>query len=132
MPIDLYVSRDGLKDSRRAALAHDLTEALLRWTDAAENDFLRSNISVFVHELPSECVYAGGQAANVARVNVKVPPIALTTQKRRAGFTADATALVRASAADQPFERVWVFISHAVEGGWGIDGVALTSDDMDA
>ncbi len=131
MPIDVFVSRDALQESAVPSLARDLTESLLRWTDASDDEFIRSNVSVFIHEHGENHVFAGGVPARVARIDVKVPTVALTTQERRSGFTADATRLVRTAARPETrFEHVWVFVMNAVEGGWGIDGKALTSEDM--
>lgn len=129
MPIDIFVPKNALDRAKLTTLATNVTETLLQWTDATQNAFLRSNVSVFVHELPASDVFAGGKSAAVARVDVKVPTVALTTQERRDGFTADVTKSVR-DAAVAPLDHVWVFISNAVEGGWGIDGKAFTSEDM--
>jgi phenylpyruvate tautomerase PptA (4-oxalocrotonate tautomerase family) len=132
VPIDVFVAKDSLAAGNEATITTELTESLLRWTDASENSFIRANVGVYIHELPPRVINAGAQPANVARVDVKVPAIALTTQDRRQGFTADATSIIRRAARpEHPFERVWVIVSHAVEGGWGIDGHALTSEDME-
>lgn len=131
MPIDVFVPRESLDADKTNQLANELTESLLRWTDASDDEFIRSNVSVFVHELPEMHVFAGGKPARVARVDVKVPTVALTTQERKAGFTQDATAsLRRAANPRRSFDHVWVFVANAVEGGWGIDGRALTSEDL--
>ena len=129
MPIDVFVPGGVLEPNTVAALGSDLTETLLRWTDATENEFFRSNVSVVFHELPQERVFAGGTPATVARVDVKVPSVALSTQERRSGFTADATELLRKASAHR-FAHVWVFIANAIDGGWGIDGKALTNEDL--
>jgi phenylpyruvate tautomerase PptA (4-oxalocrotonate tautomerase family) len=132
MPIDLVVPRDSLAEGSRATLAGELTESLLEWTDATEVSFIRANVGVYIHELPANAVNAGGNPANVARIDVKVPTIALSTQERRQGFTQAATAIIRnAASPGRAFERVWVIISHATEGGWGIDGRALTTEDLE-
>jgi len=129
MPLDLYVPKDSLARDKRATLASDLTESLLKWTDASDDDTIRANVSVWLHELPADGVNAGGHPAHVARLDIKVPTVALSTQERRQGVIADATAIVQ-RAATAPFERVWVIVSHAIDGGWGIDGRAFSEDDF--
>ena len=129
MPLDLYVPKGSLAPEKRATLASALTESLLKWTDASDDDAIRANVSVWVHELPADAVNAGGGPAKVARLDIKVPTVALTTQERRQGVIADATTIVQQAAA-VPFERVWVIVSHAIDGGWGIDGRAFSEDDF--
>jgi phenylpyruvate tautomerase PptA (4-oxalocrotonate tautomerase family) len=129
MPLDLYVPKGSLARDKRATLASELTENLLKWTDASDDDAIRANVSVWVHELPSDAVNAGGHPANVARLDIKVPTVALTTRERRQGVIADATAIVQ-RAATAPFEHVWVIVSHAIDGGWGVDGRAFSEDDF--
>jgi phenylpyruvate tautomerase PptA (4-oxalocrotonate tautomerase family) len=129
MPLDLYVPKGSLAPEKRATLASALTESLLKWTDASDDDAIRANVSVWVHELPADAVNAGGRPAKVARLDIKVPTVALTTQERRQGVIADASTIVQQAAA-VPFERVWVIVSHAIDGGWGIDGRAFSEDDF--
>jgi phenylpyruvate tautomerase PptA (4-oxalocrotonate tautomerase family) len=70
-------------------------------------------------------VHCRGQARRHRIVELKVPSFALATPEQKQGFIADATdAVERASQGRLPRERIWVNMTYAVDGLWGIKGEA--------
>ena len=130
--IDVYVVDETFEQAQAGELLARLTEALLRWTDAAEIPLARDNAGAFLHRLPSTSVMAGGRPAKVARIDVRLPEVVLSTIERRAGFIRDANEIVQGlSGADGDRIRTWVTVSNTVDGGWGMNGHALTNADLD-
>jgi phenylpyruvate tautomerase PptA (4-oxalocrotonate tautomerase family) len=130
--IDVYVPEHALTAESAANVLKELTDALLKWTDASEVPIARDNTMAYLHAMPSAHVTAGGKPATFVRVEVKVPEVVLSTIERRRGFIADATAIVSALSLDGHVpERTWVTISNTVDGGWGLGGHGLTNAELD-
>lgn len=66
--------------------------------------------------------------ASVVFIEWKMPSITFTDRAVQTGYIAEATDLAyEAAGGRQPKERIWCNIVHAVDGGWGIAGEALTN-----
>jgi hypothetical protein len=67
----------------------------------------------------------------VAFIEWKVPSFAFATREIQQGYIAEATQLMlEYSQGRLPKERIWVNVTHAVDGAWGIAGEALTNADL--
>jgi hypothetical protein len=132
MAIDIFASAGVFApraehDAMRAVFA-----ALLAAVDATDGDEIASGIGTMLHVVPAEHAMVGGRVAACVRIDVIVPGIALASFRRRRRFIRDTTAAVVAHARDATIEeRVTIRILHAVDGGWGSGGVALTNDVLD-
>jgi phenylpyruvate tautomerase PptA (4-oxalocrotonate tautomerase family) len=130
--IDVYVPEGTFASANVAGVLKQLTDALLKWTDASEVPIARDNTMAHFHALPSACVTAAGKPAMFVRVDVKVPEVVLSTIERRRGFVADATDIVTAlSVEGHDSQRTWVTISNTADGGWGLGGHGLTNAELD-
>ena len=130
--IDVYIPEGTFAAEHTASVLKQLTDALLKWTDAAEIPIARDNTMAYFHVLPPAHITAGGRPATFVRVDVKVPEVVLSTIERRQGFIADATDIVSAlSVEGHTPERTWVTISNTADGGWGLGGHGLTNAELD-
>lgn len=72
--------------------------------------------------------YSGSKEASVAFVEWKVPAFAFSSRDIQVGYIEEATNIIHSmSGEQQPKNRIWVNVAHAVDGAWGIGGVALTN-----
>jgi phenylpyruvate tautomerase PptA (4-oxalocrotonate tautomerase family) len=123
MPITVTAPRGVLTPEGEREVLPRLTTALAEATDAAGDDALIATIGGTVHVLPERDVYAGGKPAPVVFVELKLPPVALSTVERRSRFITAATRIVAdLTVEDHDDQRTWVNILHAPEGAWGIGG----------
>lgn len=130
--IDVYIPEGTFPIEHCGKVLNQLTDALLKWTDASEIPIARDNTMAYLHTLPPAHVTAGGAPASFVRVDVKVPEVVLSTIERRRGFIADATEIVSALSIDgHDSQRTWVTISNTVDGGWGLGGHGLTNAELD-
>jgi phenylpyruvate tautomerase PptA (4-oxalocrotonate tautomerase family) len=130
--IDVYVPEGTFPVEHAGKVLKQLTEALLKWTDASEIPIARDNTMAYLHTLPAAHVTAGGKPAIFVRIDVKVPEVVLSTIERRRGFIADATDIVNALSVDgHDSQRTWVTISNTADGGWGLGGHGLTNAELD-
>jgi hypothetical protein len=76
-------------------------------------------------------IFSGMAESEVAFVEWKVPSFAFATRKIQQGYIAEATQIVQDfSQGGLPKERIWINVTHAVDGAWGIAGQALTNADL--
>lgn len=131
MPITLTVPEGLLSAEAEATAFAGLTDALLTVAGLHGNGFMTPNVVGSINVLPQRHLFAGGEAAPVAFVELKLPGIALATAEARQAFIARATDVVaRAAGGRLPRERIWVNIVYAEDGAWGIAGQAYTNDDL--
>jgi phenylpyruvate tautomerase PptA (4-oxalocrotonate tautomerase family) len=132
--IDVYVPADLLAEGDAAQLATDLTWAVLRAEGvAAPGAFHLDNTAAFVHRLPAGAVATGSAtSARAVRVQIVTPPAALSRDGQRQ-LTEEATELIGGAViADQRPVKIWVILTEAAEGGWGIDGTAYGEEEFAA
>jgi phenylpyruvate tautomerase PptA (4-oxalocrotonate tautomerase family) len=124
--IDLYSPAGLLPTATTPALLAQITRAVLRAEGAPERSPYLENTAAFLHELPPAAVATAARGnAPVVRVDVRTPPATLTRQAQQS-LVAEVTRLVADAAADPDMTgRVWVVLSEAAEGGWGVAGRAM-------
>ncbi|GAA4388868.1 hypothetical protein [Tsukamurella soli] len=125
--IDIYAPTSTFADTR--ALAQAAAATLMRIEQVPDIPMFRDNTAAFVHELPADAVSTvSGESANI-RVQVLTNAGALDRDKQLATVE-QLTALVTAAAAAGWGGRVWVLLTEAVPGGWGLAGHANTNDEL--
>jgi len=78
--------------------------------------------------LPADRSFSGFKAVPVAMIEWKLPSFAFTDRAIQVSYIKEATDIVHeASGGKQPKEHIWVNVTHAVDGGWGIAGNAMTN-----
>ena len=131
MPITLYASEGVLNETAEREVFAELTDIFLKHHNLNGNTFLIPNVIGEISVIPCGKSFAGGQPADIAIVELKVPSFALGTAEQKQGFIADATdAVVRASEGRIARDHIWVNMVYAVDGLWGIEGQAFSNDQL--
>jgi phenylpyruvate tautomerase PptA (4-oxalocrotonate tautomerase family) len=132
--IDVYAPADLFPADADERLGTELTNAVLRAEGHHEDPispFFTNNTAAFVHRLPVVST-AAEASARAVRVQIITPPGALNREGQRQ-ITREAGEIVAAVAGDPALaQRVWVILSVADEGGWGIAGTAYGREEFGA
>lgn len=129
MPIiDVYAPADLFPEGTERALAEQVTAVALRAEGAPDPapQALRDITGFFLHRMPAESVHtASTDSARIVRVQLTVGAGGLDRAGQKS-VVADITEIIAGITEDpSQAERTWVIITTAMEGGWGINGVAL-------
>lgn len=126
--IDLTVPAGTFADVHDvAARAANIVKTVERVPDIP---MFRDNTAAFVHELPAAAISDAAGSGDHARVQVLTNAGALDREQQLA-VVAELTALVvEASAGRIAKERVWVLLTEATPGGWGLWGHAHTNEEL--
>lgn len=133
MPLTLTLTEGVLPEGQETIAFSRLSDAMLKWHGLAGNEAMKRNIVGSIHVLPKAHTYSGSREASVAFVEWKVPSFAFASREVQIGYVEEATDIIHElSLAQHPRERIWVNVVHAVDGAWGIAGVALTNAQLGA
>jgi hypothetical protein len=131
MPLTLTLTEGVLPKGTEKTTFERLSDAMLRWHGLTGNKFLTPNVVGSIHVLPKESTFSGSKEAPVVFIEWKVPTFSFATREIQVGYVAEATNIVhQASGGKQPKSHIWVNVVHAVDGPWGIDGNAMTNQQM--
>jgi phenylpyruvate tautomerase PptA (4-oxalocrotonate tautomerase family) len=126
--IDVYAPQGSFSDQHR--LARDLAEALMTIEGVPNIPMFRQNTAAFIHELPDSAISNVDGEGDYVRVQVLTNAGALDRDKQLA-TVARFTDIVITAAGDEKFrDHVWVLLTEAVEGGWGLKGHANTNPEL--
>jgi phenylpyruvate tautomerase PptA (4-oxalocrotonate tautomerase family) len=126
--IDVYATAGTFGDPN--ALAQRLAATLMRIEEVPELPMFRNNTAAFVHALP------GGAIANVegesdyVRVQVLTNSGALDRPKQLAVVEQFTDIVADAAGRPELKERIWVLLTEAPDGGWGLWGHAHTNGEL--
>ncbi|GFZ96937.1 tautomerase family protein [Dyella caseinilytica] len=125
MPITLTVPESLLSAEAEARVFAELTRALLAAAQLDGNPFMTPNVIGSLNVLPKRHVFAGGQPAPAAFIELTLPGIALATADAKQAFIEAATTAVEQAAEGRlRRDHIWTNIVYAAEGSWGIGGRA--------
>lgn len=124
--IDLYVPTGSVTDP--ATFARRAAEIVKSVEQVPDIPMFRDNTAAFVHEMPAGHLVDAGGAENHARVQVLTNAGALDRDKQLA--VTQQLAELTAEATGIAVDRVWVLLTEAVPGGWGLWGHAHTNDEI--
>jgi hypothetical protein len=131
MPLTLTVTEGVLPKGTEKQLFEKLCQSMLKWHGLSGNTVMTPNIVGSINVLPKECTWSGMAETSVVFIEWKVPSFAFADRAVQTGYIAEATKLAyEAAGGRQPKERIWCNIVHAVDGGWGIAGEALTNAEL--
>jgi phenylpyruvate tautomerase PptA (4-oxalocrotonate tautomerase family) len=126
--IDVYATAGIFADPKH--LATRLAETLMRIEGVPDIPMFRQNTAAFVHEMPANSVSNVDGDGRYVRVQVLTNASALDRDKQLE-VVQQFTALVSAAAGDSSLtDRVWVLLTEAIEGGWGLWGHANTNAEL--
>lgn len=133
MPLTLTLTEGVLPQGQEKIAFARLSDAMLKWHGLTGNAAITPNIVGSIHVLPKEHTYSGSKEASVAFVEWKVPAFVFASREVQLGYIEEATDIIHSMSGEaQPRERIWVNVVHAVDGAWGIGGVALTNAQLTA
>jgi phenylpyruvate tautomerase PptA (4-oxalocrotonate tautomerase family) len=126
--IDVYAAAGTFPDKHQ--LAVDLAATLMAIEQVPDIPMFRKNTAAFVHDLPSDALANVDSDNTYVRVQVLTNHRALDRDKQLA-VVRELTNLVARSAGDPALaERVWVLLTEAPDGGWGLSGHANTNEEL--
>jgi phenylpyruvate tautomerase PptA (4-oxalocrotonate tautomerase family) len=126
--IDVYARTGTFADKHR--LAADLAATLMKIEGVPDIPMFRQNTAAFVHELPADALSNVDGDNTYVRVQVLTNAGALDRGKQLA-VVAQFTELVAKAAEDDGLQqRVWVLLTEAIPGGWGLSGHAYENDEL--
>ena len=126
--IDVYAPVGTFRD--RARLARDLATAVMTIERVPNIPLFRQNTAAFVHELPPDSLSNVDGDSACVRVQVLTNAGGLDRDKQLA-VVAELTRIVAAAATDESVkERIWVLLTEAPDGGWGLAGHAHTNAEL--
>ena len=126
--IDLYAPLGTFADVHDvAARAANIVKTVEQVPDIP---MFRSNTAAFVHELPTTAISDAAGAGDHVRVQVLTNADALDRDKQLAVVAELTDLVVEASEGRISAERVWVLLTEATPGGWGLWGHAHTNEEI--
>jgi len=126
--IDVFALAGTFDDKR--ALTKNLTAALMRWEKVPSISLFLDNTAAFIHDLPPDGLSTARGDNNYVRVQV-LTPVGVLDRDKKLGVVKEMTEIIAAAAHDPSLaERMWVLITEAPDGGWGIDGHAYTGVEL--
>ncbi len=126
--IDVYATRGTFADPH--SLARELAATLMKIEQVPDIPMFRQNTAAFIHDLPDGALSNVEGQSNYVRVQVLTNAGALDRDKQLA-VVQQFTDLVAAAAGDSSLTgRIWVLLTEAVEGGWGLAGHAHTNAEL--
>ena len=131
MPMTLILTEDVLPRGAEKLAVKQITDAFLKWHGLTGNKVMTPNVTATVHILPKGHTFSGGKEFAGAWVEWKVPSFALAERDIQKGFFADATEIIhQLSGGRQLKDNIYVNVVHAVDGGWNMDGRAMTNAEL--
>ena len=126
--IDVYASAGTFADPHSLAAA--LAGALMKIEEVPGIPMFRQNTAAFVHALPDRSLSNVDGDTSCVRVQVLTNAGALDRDKQLAVVGQFTDLIVRAAADDAARDRIWVLLTEAVDGGWGLKGHAHTNAEL--
>jgi phenylpyruvate tautomerase PptA (4-oxalocrotonate tautomerase family) len=126
--IDVYAPAGAFEDKHE--LARRLAAAVMAVEEVPDIAMFRQNTAAFLHDLPADAISNVDGGSDYVRVQVLTNAGALDRNKQIA-MVARLTELIAGAPGEPPApERVWVVLTEAPEGGWGLWGHAHTNAEL--
>jgi len=126
--IDVYAAAGTFRDTH--GLASDLARTLMAIEGVPDIPMFRQNTATFVHELDGSAISNVDGEGGYVRVQVLTNAAALDRDKQLAVVSQFTDLVAAAAGVPSPSERVWVLLTEATEGGWGLRGHANTNEEL--
>lgn len=126
--IDVHAAAGTFPDPH--ALAQRLAATLMRVEGVPDIPMFRENTAAFVHELPEAHVANVDGDSGHIRVQVLTNAGALDREQQLAAVAELTAAVAEAAGTPERADRVWVLLTEASEGGWGLAGHANTNAEL--
>ena len=126
--IDVYAPAGAFQDTHQ--LARGLAAVVMQVEGVPDIAMFRQNIAAFIHELPRDAIANVDGDSGYVRVQVLTNAGALDRDKQVALVTRLTELIAAAPGTPPPRERIWVILTEAPEGGWGLWGHAHTNAEL--
>ena len=126
--IDVYAPAGMFHDKH--ALAQRVAATVMAIEEVPDIPMFRENTAAFVHELPADAISDVDGASDHVRVQVLTNAGALDRDKQQAVVAGLTEVITGAAGNPPPSERIWVLLTEAPDGGWGLWGRAYTNVDL--
>jgi phenylpyruvate tautomerase PptA (4-oxalocrotonate tautomerase family) len=126
--IDVYAPEGVFEDKH--GLARRLAAAVMAIEEVPDIAMFRQNTAAFIHELSADIISNVGGGSDYVRVQVLTNAGGLDRDKQIA-VVARLTELIAGAAGNPPApERIWVVLTEAPDGAWGLWGHAHTNAEL--
>jgi phenylpyruvate tautomerase PptA (4-oxalocrotonate tautomerase family) len=126
--IDVYAPAGAFQDTHQ--LARSLAAAVMQVEGVPDIAMFRQNTAAFIHELPRDAIANVDGDSGYVRVQVLTNAGALNRDKQVALVTRLTELIAAAPGTPPPPDRIWVILTEAIEGGWGLWGHAHTNAEL--
>jgi len=126
--IDVYARAGAFAD--KSQLARSLATAVMAVEKVPDIPMFREYTAAFVHELPHDAIANVDGGTDYVRIQVMTNAGALDRDKQIALVERLTTLIAGAPGNPPPPERIWVLLTEAPDGGWGLWGHAHTNDEL--
>ena len=131
MPLTLIVSDGVLPEANMPSTIQRLSEAFLRLHGLSGNKVLTPNVVGHVQVVPKGHTFSGLVPTDVAVVEWLTPSFAFTSRDVQKAYVREATEIVyEACGGRLARTSIWVNVKHAVDGTWGIAGLAYSNSEL--
>jgi hypothetical protein len=128
MPLTLLVTEGVIPKNREQETVARLSESFLKLHGLTGNKFMTPNVIGHIQVLPADRSFSGLKTVPVAMIEWKVPSFAFTNRDVQVNYIKEATDIIHeVSGGKQSKDHIWVNVTHAVDGAWGIAGNAMTN-----
>jgi phenylpyruvate tautomerase PptA (4-oxalocrotonate tautomerase family) len=126
--IDVYAPTGMFHD--RHALAQRVAATVMAIEEVPDIAMFRENTAAFVHELPADAISDVDGGSDHVQVQVLTNHGGLNRDKQQAVVAGLTEVITGAAGNPPPAERIWVLLTEAPDGGWGLWGRAYTNVDL--
>ena len=126
--IDVYAPAGAFEDKHE--LARRLAAELMAIEGVPDIAMFRENTAAFIHELSSDAISNVDGGWDCVRVQVLTNAGGLDRDKQIAVVNRFTEVIAGAPGKPPTPERIWVLLTEAIEGGWGLWGHAHTNAEL--
>lgn len=131
MPLTLTLTEGVLPVGTEKEAVKQISDSLLKTHGLLGNTVMTPNITANVHIVPKGSSFSGGKEFSGAWAEWKVPSFALADDTVIKRHFAEVTEIIfELSGRKQPKDNIYVNVVHAVDGGWNLDGIAMTNGEL--
>lgn len=131
MPLTLTLSEGVIPTGMEKEAVKQITASLLETHGLTGNTVMTPNITANVHILPKGSSFSGGKEFLGAWAEWKVPSFALADKAVIKKHYEQVTDIIhQLSGGKQPKDNIYVNVVHAVDGGWNLDGIAMSNEEL--
>jgi phenylpyruvate tautomerase PptA (4-oxalocrotonate tautomerase family) len=126
--IDVYAPEGAFADKHE--LARRLAAELMAIEGVPDIAMFRQNTAAFIHELSTDAISNVDGGSDYVRVQVLTNAGGLDRDKQIAVVNRFTEVIAGAPGKPPAPERIWVLLTEAIEGGWGLWGHAHTNAEL--